>query len=221
MRLRNIPGAREAIAGSELVIDEESMQNYRGRWHEAFGRKRPLCLEIGMGKGRFITQMAQTNPDSNYIGIEKYSSVLIKAVQKREADPSLTNLLFLRMDAEIITDIFGPGEVSCIYLNFSDPWPKDRHAKRRLPGSAFLSRYRQILVPDGRVEFKTDNRELFTYALESAELSGWHLDACTWDLHHDTAMCAGNIMTEYEEKFSSKGNPICKMIISPGERSGQ
>ena len=216
MRLRNIPGAREAIANSSLVIGEDVMKNYRGRWHEVFGRSCPLCLEIGMGKGRFIIETAKEHPENNYIGIEKYSSVLIKAVQKREADPSLSNLLFLRMDAEEITDVFGPGEVSRIYLNFSDPWPKDRHAKRRLPGSAFLARYRQILAPKGTVEFKTDNRDLFAYALESAEESGWVQLACTWDLHHDEILCAGNIMTEYEEKFSSKGNPICKLIITPG-----
>ncbi|MCD7884339.1 MAG: tRNA (guanosine(46)-N7)-methyltransferase TrmB [Lachnospiraceae bacterium] len=213
MRLRNIPGSREAIAASEFVISEESMKDQKGRWDTVFTRAQPLYLEIGMGKGRFIMEMAAKYPDRNFIGIEKYSSVLIRALEKRQQQEDLTNLLFLRMEAEELTDVFAPGEVAGIYLNFSDPWPKDRHAKRRLPGREFLARYDQILTPDGRVEFKTDNRELFDFALEEARVSGWQLEGCTYDLHADEKMVRGNIMTEYEERFSSKGNPICKMII--------
>lgn len=111
-----------------------------------------------MGKGRFITELAGRNPENNYVGIEKYSSVLLRALEKRELLPELTNLRYLRMDAEDLPEVFGEGEVSGIYLNFSDPWPKDRHAKRRLPSRQFLARYAQILTPEGRVEFKTDNR---------------------------------------------------------------
>lgn len=128
--------------------------------------------------------------------------------------PQLDNLFFLRMDAEELPEVFGKDEVDGIYLNFSDPWPKDRHAKRRLPSKEFLARYDQILKPEGKVEFKTDNRDLFDFALEQVKEAGWTLEACTFDLHHDEEMVKGNIMTEYEERFSSQGNPICKMIIS-------
>jgi tRNA (guanine-N7-)-methyltransferase len=190
------------------------MREKRGNWHEVFGNDHPIHIEVGMGKGRFITELAQQNPQINYVGIEKYSSVLLRALEKRELQPELTNLMFLRMDAEDLPEIFGESEVDRIYLNFSDPWPKDRHAKRRLPSKEFLARYDRILTHDGRVEFKTDNRGLFEFALEQTELAGWHLDAHTFNLHHDEAMVQGNIMTEYEERFSSEGHPICKMIIS-------
>ena len=215
MRLRNIPGSREEIADSPFVIHEDVMREKKGRWDEVFGNDHPLFLEIGMGKGRFITQMAKANPSFNYIGIEKYSSVLVKGIAKRASMPELNNLYFLRMDAEALCEVFAPGEVSGIYLNFSDPWPKDRHAKRRLPGREFLARYRQVLSPDGWVAFKTDNRDLFDFAIESAGLSSYEILACTYDLHADPLLNKGNIMTEYEEKFSSIGHPICKLIIRP------
>ena len=125
----------------------------------------------------------------------------------------MANLLFIRMDAEDLAEVFGPGEVDRIYLNFSDPWPKDRHAKRRLPSAEFLNRYDSILKKDGRLEFKTDNRELFDFAVEQLPVAGWRAEAVTYDLHKDNALMEGNIMTEYEEKFSSMGNPICKYII--------
>lgn len=216
MRLRNIPGSREAIAGSEFVVHEDVMREKRGRWNEVFGNDHPLYLEIGMGKGRFITELALQNPGRNYVGIEKYSSVLLRALEKRSSLPQLTNLLFLRMEAEDITEVFAEGEVAGIYLNFSDPWPKDRHAKRRLPSRQFLARYDRILQPGGRVEFKTDNQDLFAFALEEAAAAGWRVDACTRDLHHDAEMVRGNIMTEYEERFSAQGNPICKAVLSRG-----
>ncbi len=214
MRLRNIPGSREAIAENEFVIHENVMRDKKGHWDGVFGNSNPMYLEIGSGKGQFITQMALLHRNWNFVGIEKYSSVLLRALEKREQLPELDNLLFLRMDAADMTDVFGPGEVSGIYLNFSDPWPKDRHAKRRLPGRVFLNRYNQVLKSDGRVEFKTDNRTLFDFALEEAHASGWHVDACTYDLHHDEEMMQGNIMTEYEERYSNLGNAICKLIIS-------
>ena len=214
MRLRNIPGSREAIASSEFVVHEDVMKEKRGCWDQVFGNDRPLYIEVGMGKGRFITELALQNPQNNYVGIEKYSSVLLRALEKRSALTDLDNLLFLRMDAEELPLVFGEGEVSGIYLNFSDPWPKDRHAKRRLPSREFLARYDRILKPDGKVEFKTDNRGLFDFALDQVKEAGWRLDACTFDLHHDAEMMRGNIMTEYEERFSSQGNPICKLIIS-------
>lgn len=213
MRLRNIPGSREAIAASEYVVREDVMRDKKGRWHEVFGDRNPLYLEIGMGKGRFITELAQRHPDRNYVGIEKYSSVLLRALKKRGENERLTNLMFLRMEAEDLTDVFGEGEVAGIYLNFSDPWPKDRHAKRRLPSREFLARYDYVLVPDGRVEFKTDNRTLFGFALAEAEAAGWIAEQYTFDLHHDEEMMRGNIMTEYEERFSAQGNPICKAVL--------
>ena len=213
MRLRNIPGSRETIAASEYVVHEDVMKEKRGCWNEVFGSERPLYIEVGMGKGRFITQLAIENRARNYVGIEKYSSVLLRALEKR-SQLELDNLLFLRMDAEELPDVFAPNEVDGIYLNFYDPWPKDRHAKRRLPSRQFLERYDRILKPEGKVEFKTDNRDLFEFALEERKAAGWKLEACTFDLHKDEKMMQGNIMTEYEERFSSQGNPIFKMILS-------
>ncbi len=211
MRLRNVTGSREAIAKSDYVI--HNPQECQGKWHEIFGNDNPVRIEIGMGKGRFITELARQNPDVNYVGIEKFSSVLIRGVQKQEEDP-LLNLYFIRMDAEEITSVFGTDEVDRIYLNFSDPWPKDRHAKRRLPSREFLRRYGEILISEGVVEFKTDNSDLFQFALEELEPAGWKILQMTKDLHNDMQMMQGNVMTEYEERFSSKGNPIYKYIVT-------
>lgn len=210
MRLRNITGARDIIAKSEYVVQEPAA--YKGRWKELFENKGELHMEVGMGKGRFLNEMARRNPHINYIGIEMYSSVLLRAIQKMEADP-LPNLKFICEDARILPDVFEKGEVDHIYLNFSDPWPKDRHAKRRLPSRQFLARFDQILKADGRISFKTDNRDLFDFAVEELEPAGWKAEVITYDLHADEVLCEGNVMTEYEEKFSSKGNPICKYII--------
>ncbi len=212
MRLRNIAGSREVIAESNFVVSEENMFEMPGRWAEIFGNEHPIHIEIGMGKGKFIHTMAKLHPEINYVGIEKYSSVLLRAIQKMEEEP-LPNLCFIRMDAEEITDVFGEEEVDLIYLNFSDPWPKDRHAKRRLPSAEFLKRYNQILRKDGKLEFKTDNRALFDFAVEQLPEAGWQADVITYDLHADEKLMVGNVMTEYEEKFSSIGNPICKYII--------
>ena len=210
MRLRNITGSRERIAESSFVVQEP--HTWQGRWHELFENEHPIRIEIGMGKGKFLYTLAAENPDVNYIGIEKYSSVLLRAIQRMEEE-ELPNLLFIRMDAEELTEVFGEGEVDRIYLNFSDPWPKDRHAKRRLPSGQFLMRYDKVLKPDGRLEFKTDNRELFDFAIEELAGAGWKAEAVTYDLHHDKQLLSGNIMTEYEERFSAMGNPICKYII--------
>ncbi|AOZ97751.1 tRNA (guanine-N7-)-methyltransferase [Butyrivibrio hungatei DSM 14810] len=212
MRLRNIAGSREVIADSEFTIKDPEKK--KGLWKkEVFGNDNEIHIEIGMGKGRFLMDMAALNPDINYVGIEKYSSVLLRAIQKQE-QLLLPNVKFIRMEAENITDVFAPSEVGKIYLNFSDPWPKDRHAKRRLPSREFLGRYDKILKKDGVVEFKTDNKDLFQFALDEVEPAGWNLDAVTYDLHHDETMNEGNVMTEYEEKFSSIGNPIYKYIVS-------
>lgn len=214
MRLRNIPGAREAIGVSEYVVPEES--DCAGKWHEIFGNEQPVHIEIGTGKGRFIMELAARHPEINYAGIEKYSSVLLRATQKIEENP-LSNVRFIRMEAEHILRCFSKNEVERIYLNFSDPWPKERHAKRRLVSREFLDRYRVLLKRGGHLEFKTDNRELFDFGVEQTETAGWEIEEITYDLHHDERMNAGNIMTEYEEKFSALGNPICKYIIRPKE----
>lgn len=210
MRLRNIKGSREVIGASKYVIQDA--EQWAGKWRELFGNENPVFIEIGMGKGQFLLELARQNPEVNYIGIEKYSSVLLRAIEKqREAE--LENLRFLRMEAEHITEVFHEGEIGRIYLNFSDPWPKDRHAKRRLTSGEFLGRYEKILIKGGTVEFKTDNRALFDFSLEQAGESGWKLLACTYDLHRDQTLMEGNVMTEYEERFSAMGNPIHKLII--------
>ena len=187
MRLRNIPGAQDAILESPYVVQEP--QTKKGHWGEVFVKKQPLHIEVGMGKGRFLMDLARLHPDINYIGIEMYDSVLLRALQKREEleenGEVYSNLFFMRVDA-----------------------------RRRLTSREFLARYDQILVQDGKVEFKTDNKELFEFSLEEVEEAGWNLEASTFDLHHNEEMVQGNVMTEYEEKFSSMGNPICKMVIS-------
>lgn len=212
MRLRNITGSREVIAESPYVVAEEILEQCPGTWKDIFQNENPIRIEIGMGKGKFIHTMAKEHPEINYVGIEKYSSVLLRAIQKMEQE-ELPNLKFIRMDAEDIDKVFAPGEVDRIYLNFSDPWPKDRHAKRRLPSRQFLARYNVILKKYGFLEFKTDNRALFDFALEELEPAGWKAEVVTYDLHQDEKMMQGNVMTEYEEKFSGMGNPICKYVI--------
>ncbi|MDO4528803.1 MAG: tRNA (guanosine(46)-N7)-methyltransferase TrmB [Lachnospiraceae bacterium] len=239
MRLRNIPGAREVIAKSEYVVKEEPAEGVavddryhkagdkwvkegarrvlgdwyvKGHWQEEFGNDHPVQVEIGMGKGTFIMRMAKAFPEINFVGIEKYSSVLLRAIQKQEEE-KLSNVKFIRMDAEYIEDVFAEGEVDRIYLNFSDPWPKEKHAKRRLTSRQFLERYDKILKTDGIVEFKTDNDELFAFSLEAIPEAGWKIVSQTFDLHHNAAMNEGNIMTEYEERFSAQGNKIHKVVL--------
>lgn len=222
MRLRNIPRADQVLSKHPKVIKDELSK--RGKWKEVFGNENPLYVEIGMGKGQFLTTLAEKNPDKNYIGIERYSSVLLRAVERLDAmkesnDLILENIRFICMDAANVPEVFGK-EVAGIYLNFSDPWPKKRHARRRLTSKEFLKRYEKILVDGGKVEFKTDNQELFQFSLEQVDAAGWELKGSTWDLHHNDKMCQGNVMTEYEEKFSAKGNPICKLIAEPPVKDG-
>lgn len=209
MRLRKVKGAKEAINASSLVIHDAAIQ--KGHWQNIFGNTNPIHIEIGMGKGRFLTSLAKQNPGINYIGMERYDSVLVRALEKREQEEEIHNLFYLCEDAKNITEIFAPEEVARIYLNFSDPWPKDRHAKRRLTSTEFFARYDQILKKEGEVMFKTDNRILFDFSLEQVPLAGWQLKDVTFDLHH-SEYASGNIMTEYEEKFSSLGNPIFRLV---------
>ena len=213
MRLRNIPRAESVLeACKEVVKNPESLC---GHWNQEFQNERPLHSEIGMGKGQFLLTLAAENPQINYVGIERYSSVLLRAVEKfqeLEAEGKApANIRFICMDANDLPTVFAPAEVSRIYLNFSDPWPKDRHAKRRLTSTRFLERYNNILTPEGRVMFKTDNKDLFDFSLEQVEEAGWILENHTYDLHH-SEYNEGNVMTEYEEKFSAKGNPICRLV---------
>ena len=212
MRLRNIPRAEGTIQAHHTVIRRPEDQ--RGCWRQVFGNKNPLSIEIGMGKGKFILDMAKRYPDVNFVGIERYSSVLLRAVERFDTEEynELKNVRFVCMDARNVADVFAEGEVTRIYLNFSDPWPKARHAKRRLTSSEFLERYEKILVDGGILEFKTDNTQLFNFSLEQLKESGWVIQNFTYDLHHHEDMNRDNIMTEYEEKFSGKGNPINKLI---------
>ena len=209
MRLRNVPGSREDIANSESVIQDA--EKYRGEISSLFPSKQPLFIEIGMGKGQFITTLAKNNPDINYIGIEKYSSVLVRAIEK-QTEPELPNLKFIRMDAENINDVFAENEVDGIYLNFSDPWPKDRHAKRRLTSRQFFARYEKLLKPEGKIQFKTDNSALFDFSLEEVEATNFKANEVSYDLHN-SEWNEGNVMTEYEERFSAKGNPIKRVVF--------
>ena len=214
MRLRNIPGADDVIANHPIAIKNEKEQ--KGKWQELFGNDKPIYIEIGMGKGQFLLTLAKQNPDINYVGIEKYSSVLLRALAKFDTEEfcELKNIRFICMNAFELPDVFEYGEVAKIYLNFSDPWPKSRHADRRLTSTKFFAQYDKVLAKDGVVEFKTDNRLLFEFSLEQVEEAGWKLLAHTFDLHHDASMNVGNVMTEYEEKFSSMGNPIHKLIAT-------
>lgn len=237
MRLRNVRGSREIIAENPYVI--KGPEGLRGRWQEIFEKENPLHIEIGMGKGKFIMRQAELNPDINYIGIEKYSSVLIRALEKLENRKSVSmkvegpegkatrqaadrklirNLAFIRMDAEYIGNVFGVDEVDRIYLNFSDPWPKDRHAKRRLTSRQFLEKYSGFLKNEGELIFKTDNVELFDFSLEEVKEAGWTLVNYTYDLHNSPHK-EGNVMTEYEERFLAKGNKICRMEIKNCRKS--
>lgn len=210
MRLRNIPAAEPAIEASPYCI--KSPKELKGQWKSSISDNKPIFIEIGMGKGQFITALAKENPHIYFLGMEQYSSVLYRALQKMEEEP-IENLSFLCFPAEELPEMFSPQEIDKIYLNFSDPWPKDRHAKRRLTSSRFLDRYSIVLKSHGLIEFKTDNVDLFRFSLDEIEQHpDFSVVAHTFDLHHDDKLNQGNIMTEYEEKFSSKGNPICKLI---------
>lgn len=211
MRLRNIKGSKEFIDASPYVI--HNPEDYKGKWNTLFENSNPIHVEIGMGKGQFIHALAEQNPDINYIGIEMYSSVLYRALERR-AETEVSNLYFLRFDARNLLDIFDRHELDFIYLNFSDPWPKERHAKRRLTSPNFLSMYNRILKPEGCIQFKTDNRPLFDFSVESVRDSKlWKIDELTYDLHQSEFL-EGNIMTEYESRFVAEGKPICRFVIS-------
>lgn len=209
MRLRHKPWAREMLESHpQFVIS--SPEQYKGNWKAAFETDQPLHIEVGTGKGRFITEMARANPHINYLGIELYESVIVAALDRLiEAD--LPNVKLLNVNAEKLTEFFAKGDVDRVYLNFSDPWPKTRHAKRRLTHGNFLKLYEEILVDKGEIHFKTDNQGLFEYSLMSFSEYGLLLKYISLDLHKSDF--EGNIMTEYEEKFSGQGSRIYRCEV--------
>lgn len=209
MRQRNKPWAKDKLAEyPQYVISEP--EKYKGKWKEAFEKDQPLHIEIGTGKGRFITGMAKANPDINYIGIELAESVIVSALD-RIIEEELPNVKLLNVNANDLRDYFEKGEVNRVYLNFSDPWPKKRHAKRRLTSRSFLEIYEDVLVDKGEIHFKTDNQGLFESSLMSFSDYGMPLTYVSLDLHNSDY--EGNIMTEYEEKFSLKGSRIFRCEV--------
>ncbi|MHC5374059.1 tRNA (guanosine(46)-N7)-methyltransferase TrmB [Enterococcus sp. LJL120] len=207
MRVRHRTGATEMVANAPEFVPANPTE-WKGRWHERFGNDQPIQIEIGTGKGQFIYGMAQAHPEINYIGIEMQVSVVSIALDKLLAEP-LPNLQLLHVDGSALTEYFADGEVDQIYLNFSDPWPKKRHEKRRLTFKTFLAVDQEILKSGGSIHFKTDNQGLFEYSLASFSQFGMIIDQVWLDLHQSDF--ADNIMTEYEEKFSSRGQRIYRV----------
>ena len=200
MRLRNVKNKEEILSSSKFLV--KNPKDYCGRWKEYFGNNNPIYIEIGMGKGKFIRENALRYPNINFIGIEKYDSVVAKCLPK--IDDSLSNLAIVRMDALEIDKVFAH-EISRIYLNFSDPWPKKRHHLRRLSSKVFLEKYSSIFLGDYEILMRTDNEDLFCYSLMSFSEAGYVLKDLTFNLHNDVEDI---ITTEYEDRFSSRGMPI-------------
>ena len=226
MRLRNIPESGEYFEKSPYAVTD--VISAKGHWSEIFHNESPLAVEFGCGKGRFITDLSAAYPEINFVGIDKYTSVLYKGLKRIEDIPFRENLRFACVFANDLEDIFLPGELDRIYLNFSDPWPKARHADRRLTSRKFLEHYRKVLAPGGCIEFKTDNRDLFEFSLEEMAESGWTVIDKSFDVHelyaqtpetadttdiiHTESLTQVRIMTEYEERFVNEGKSICKLI---------
>jgi tRNA (guanine-N7-)-methyltransferase len=208
MRVRNKPWAPELIEAHPEKIVEKG-QEFKGKWNSRFQKEQPIFIEVGTGKGQFIINMAKKYPQYNFIGIEIQKTVIAIAL-KNALEEDIPNLQFLYADGAELTDYFEDGEVSKVYLNFSDPWPKTRHEKRRLTFKSFLKVYQQILIEHGVVEFKTDNQGLFEYSLYSLNNYPMTFDGVWLDLHHSDEN-EGNVETEYEHKFSEKGQPIYKL----------
>ncbi|WP_338750751.1 tRNA (guanosine(46)-N7)-methyltransferase TrmB [Bacillus sp. FJAT-52991] len=209
MRLRNKPWAREKIETHPQYVVANPAE-HKGKWEEVFGNDNPIYIEVGTGKGQFVTGMAKAHPDINFIGIELYESVIVSALD-RLIEAELPNLKLLNVDAKNLADYFAKGDVDRVYLNFSDPWPKARHEKRRLTYKTFLKLYEDIMPEDGEIHFKTDNQGLFEYSLKSFSDYGLLLTYVSLDLHKSDF--EGNIMTEYEEKFSAKGQRIYRSEV--------
>jgi tRNA (guanine-N7-)-methyltransferase len=204
LRLRNKPWANEKIAQHSDIIIADPVKMV-GNWEGVFGNSNPIYIEVGTGKGKFLTELAKRNPDVNYIGVEKFQSVIIHALEKVLKE-ELPNLKLLNIDAVLLQEIFTKGELSQVYLNFSDPWPKKRHEKRRLTYQSFLDMYQFVLKENGEVHLKTDNQGLFEYSIESFSKYGMVVKNVSLDLHKSDR--EDNVMTEYEEKFSESGSRI-------------
>lgn len=207
MRLRHKPWAADKLKAYPQYVPNQPNQ-LKGRWQKRFSKSQPIHLEVGSGKGRFIVEMAKAHPDINYIGLEIQTSVIVTLLD-HQIQADLDNLQILHGDGGDLAEYFAPGEIDQIYLNFSDPWPKKKHTKRRLTSPAFLKQYHEALKAEGRIHFKTDNQGLFEYSLASMSQYGMAFDQVWLDLHKSDY--EGNIMTEYEEKFSKKGHPIYRL----------
>lgn len=203
MRLKKIKNAKEIVEKSIYNVNEPT--RYKEKWHEIFGNENPIHIEIGMGKGNFIINMAKTFPNINFIGIEKYDSVMIKAIKKLDEEDLLSNLKLIILDAEKIEEVFLK-EIDRIYLNFSDPWPKSKHEKRRLTSKVFLNKYENIFKNKKEIFQKTDNLDFFEFSNQSLIENGYTIKNYTNDLYSEKNIF--NIPTEYEQKFSSEGIKI-------------
>ena len=208
MRLRNVKGAKEIIDNSPYII--KNPNDYRGNYQKIFENNNPIHIEIGMGKGDFIIENAKKYPNINFIGIEKFDSVIVRAVQKLENE-EIPNLKLIKIDANEINDVFDK-EISVIYLNFSDPWPKARHAKRRLSSEIFLNKYDSVFIDKKRIIMKTDNRKLFEYSIKSFTDYGYKIEDISLNLYEDDIK--NNIPTEYETRFHNRGCLIYKVDVS-------
>lgn len=206
MRLRNVRGASDIIDNSSYILKD--YKNYKGKFNKLFNNQNPIHIEIGMGKGDFIIGMAKKYPDINFIGIEKFDSVMVRAVEKLEEE--IPNLKLIKMDATNIEEVFYK-EIDTIYLNFSDPWPKNRHEDRRLTSTKFLTRYDNLFKNGKHIIMKTDNRKLFEFSIISLTNYGYKIEEIILDLYNDGAI--DNVQTEYERKFVSKGFPIYKIDV--------
>ena len=208
-RVRKQPGTREALLQYAPVVVLEP-QLYKGTWQEHFGNSNPIRMEVGMGKGRFISTMARQNPDVNFIGVEVIEEVLLDAVKRMNRTGGIPeNLRLVWINASLLDELFAPGEIDRVYLNFSDPWPKTRHAKRRLTHASFLEQYAALLKPDRQVHFKTDNQGLFEFSLNEFSGCGWKLQNIQLDMYKK--LPEGNVATEYETKFHEAGMPIYRL----------
>lgn len=208
MRLKHKPWAEDKIKEYPNYITKDG-EDWKGKWNERFPKKQPIHLEIGTGKGRFITELAKRHPEINFIGLELQSSAIVIALEK-QIEEDLPNLQLLNGNANFISDYFAPDEIHKIMLTFSDPWPKKRHEKRRLTHANFLDKYKEILVENGELYFKTDNQGLFEFSLVSLNNYGMHFEEVVLDLHN-SMYADQNIMTEFEEKFSEKGFRIYQL----------
>lgn len=204
VRLRHKPWAKEELAKHPNIVIHNP-KDHKGKWSQIFGNSNPIHIEVGTGKGQFLLGMSHLHPQINYIGIEKYDSVILTALDRiKESGQETVRLL--NEDVAELADFFAEEEIDRVYINFTDPWPKSRHEKRRLTYRDFLKLYRSILKENGDIHFKTDNQKLFEYSLESFSQNGLSLHEVSLDLHN--SLYEGNVMTEYEEKFSQKGMRI-------------